>query len=230
VSKLQALLDAALFEPGHHLPLSSAGREPVDVPTSEPRLLGTPHHLLLNELVRSPDTLLGCVLQLAQQAVGLDTGSFASSTTTIILYVVRLCARIDNYLSFVLAHDGGTHDAIPADCRFRQLELPAGGRERLEEARGRLRGVLWGELRRLMLRWYHKLARELDGADEASESLVDANTKRMCSIHGHLLLMLRNAAPSELTAPLVSSISCACVFLSTRHRVPTRGLEPRTSR
>ena len=81
-----------------------------------------------------------------------------------------------------------------------------------------------------MLRWYHKLARELDGADEASESLVDANTKRMCSIHGHLLLMLRNAAPSELTAPLVSSISCACVFLSTRHRVPTRGLEPRTSR
>ena len=48
--KLQALLDATLFEPGNQLPLASAGLEPVDVPTSSPILLGTPHHLLLNEL------------------------------------------------------------------------------------------------------------------------------------------------------------------------------------
>ena len=39
---LPALLDAALVEPGNHLPLASAGLEPVDVPTSAPELLGTP--------------------------------------------------------------------------------------------------------------------------------------------------------------------------------------------
>ena len=65
---LQALLDAALFEPGNHLPLDCAGREPVDVPSSEPELLGTPHHLLLNELSRSPNTVLSGVLTLLRQA------------------------------------------------------------------------------------------------------------------------------------------------------------------
>jgi hypothetical protein len=88
-TKLQLLLDAALFQPGHHLPLDAAGREPVDVPTSAPTLLGTAHHLLLNELCRSPLTLTNAVLGLAKQAIDLDTGSFESSTTTIILYAAR---------------------------------------------------------------------------------------------------------------------------------------------
>lgn len=64
---LQALLDAVLFEPGAHLPLDSAGQEPIDVPTSAPSLLSTPHHLLLNELTHSPDTLLAGVMTLLKQ-------------------------------------------------------------------------------------------------------------------------------------------------------------------
>ena len=65
--KLQRLVDAVLFEPGAHLPLESAGMEPVDVPTSAPELLGTAHHLLINELCRSPDTLLGSITRLMKQ-------------------------------------------------------------------------------------------------------------------------------------------------------------------
>ena len=65
--QLQALFDAVLFEPGAHLPHASAAMEPVDVPTSAPELLGTAHHLLLNELCRSPDTLLNSVLRLLRQ-------------------------------------------------------------------------------------------------------------------------------------------------------------------
>ncbi len=61
------LFDAALFEPGHHLPLKAQGAEPVDVPTSAPELLGTAHHLLINELCRSPDTLLGSITRLMKQ-------------------------------------------------------------------------------------------------------------------------------------------------------------------
>jgi hypothetical protein len=56
-----------LFEPGHHLPLKAAGIEPVDVPTSAPKLLGTAHHLLINELCRSPDTLLNSITRLMKQ-------------------------------------------------------------------------------------------------------------------------------------------------------------------
>ena len=84
----QALLDATLFEPGAHLPARSADLEPQDVPTSAPELLGTPHHLLLNELTRSPATLVECVLKLAQQASDLDTGTFKASTTTVRYLVI----------------------------------------------------------------------------------------------------------------------------------------------
>jgi hypothetical protein len=79
---LQALFDAVLFEPGAFLPARSAELEPVDVPTSAPELLGTPHHLLLNELMRSPCALVDGVLKLAKQATDLDTGTFKASTTT----------------------------------------------------------------------------------------------------------------------------------------------------
>lgn len=65
--KLQKLLDAALFQPGAHLPLDSEGLVPSDVPTTAPKLLGTAHHLLLNELCRSPTTLCESVLSLGRQ-------------------------------------------------------------------------------------------------------------------------------------------------------------------
>ena len=83
--KLQQLLDAALFEPGEHLHASLADEVPSMVPSLEPTLLGTSHHLLLNELRRSPDTLLRSVIALAEQAAALDTGSPRSSTATIIM-------------------------------------------------------------------------------------------------------------------------------------------------
>jgi hypothetical protein len=68
-TQLQRVLDAVLFEPGQHLPLASAGREPIEVPTLEPSLLGAAHHLLLNELRRSPATLLDGILSLVRQAI-----------------------------------------------------------------------------------------------------------------------------------------------------------------
>ena len=209
--KLQRLVDAVLFEPGHHLPLESEGLEPIDVPTSAPELLGTPHHLLLNELCRSPDTLLDGVLKLATQAINLDTGTLKSSTATVILYVCRLGARVDNYLTMLLDYDAGTHEAIVGKP-VRGLELAAGVRATLERAQHELHGLLWGQLARLLQAWYHKLVRECEAAE--SDQVLDANTKHMCNIHGHLLLMLRNAKAADLTKGRVATIVCAMVFLS----------------
>ena len=59
---------------------------PCAVPTSSPSLLGVAHHLLINELRRSPRTVLDGILALAQAAIGLDTGTIKSSTSVIILY------------------------------------------------------------------------------------------------------------------------------------------------
>jgi hypothetical protein len=208
--KLQALLDAALFEPGNHLPLASAGLEPVDVPTSEPTLLGTPHHLLLNELSRSPDTLVNAVLKLARQACDLDTGTLFSSTAGVILYVCRLVARVDNYLSLLIDYDAGTHESI-CGKPYRGLEL--GPDVKLEPARAELREVMWGELRRILLAWYHKLVVECETAQ--SDIVLDINTKHMCNLHAHLLLMLRNVAPSDLSEPFKCTIICGMVQLAS---------------
>lgn len=212
--KLQALLDAALFEPGNQLPLASAGLEPVDVPTSSPILLGTPHHLLLNELARSPETLVNGVLTLARQAADLDTGTLFSSTAGVILYVCRLGARVDNFISMLVAYDAGEHDSI-AGRTFRGLELGPGVQPRLKVAQASLRGVLWGDLRRTLLCWYQKLVAECETAQ--SDDVLDENTRHMCNVHAHLLLLVRNAALNELSDALVSGVVCGVVFLSTRH-------------
>ena len=152
--KLQALLDGALFEPGAHLPIDSAGLEPVDVPSSAPQLLGTPHHLLLNELARSPDTALGCVLTLLTQAVALDTDTLKSSTATVILYMTRLACRVDNYIAMLLSYDEGTHDSMRRETHpFRQLELTDEARRRLKEGQVAIRRLLWGEVSSLMRAW-----------------------------------------------------------------------------
>ena len=42
-------------------------------------------------------------------------------------------------------------------------------RAQLRAAQGALRKVLLGELRSLLLGWYHKLSRELDAAFEAED-------------------------------------------------------------
>ena len=63
-----------------------------------------------------------------------------------------------------------------------------------------------------MLRLQLKCVRECEAAE--SDQVLDANTKHMCNIHGHLLLMLRNAKAADLTKGRVATIVCAMVFLS----------------
>ena len=49
---------------------------------------------------------------LAPQGLALDTGTFKSSTSSIILYLCRLCARLDNYVTMMVAYDSGTHETL----------------------------------------------------------------------------------------------------------------------
>ena len=101
-SKLRAVLDSVLFEPGKYLHLHLTGVEPVMVPTRYPHLLASTYGLLMNELHRSPATVLRSVLALLKGALALDTGSVCdvdaadfNPSVGIILYVVRLATRVD---------------------------------------------------------------------------------------------------------------------------------------
>ena len=198
--KLQALLDAVLFQPGNHLPLDKSGLEPVDVPTSAPSLLGTPHHLLLNELIRSPDTLLGGVTQAAPPGDRPRHGDAQVETATVILYVTRLACRIDNYVSFLLQYDGECHDSIVGKP-YRAVDLAAEIRARLSRrARGE-RSLLWGEVRGLLHAWSH-VAGKMRHADPASDP---ASEPRTCD-------------PAHPAHPLQVR-ACARVVLQARARV-----------
>jgi len=87
------------------------------VPTRKPELLATSFGALLNELVRCPLTVLSSVKRLLTAALALDTGSPLdvdedagihpsefNKHTQIILYVARLGARVESYLSFLEDH------------------------------------------------------------------------------------------------------------------------------
>ena len=58
-------------------------------------------------------------------------------------------------------------------------------------------------MRGLLHAWYFKLVRECESNDDAA--LLDTNTRHMCTIHAHLLLMLRNATAAELTDARVTT-------------------------
>ena len=113
-----------MFEPGKYLAMDMGGVEPLMVPTLHPDLLATPYGLLMNELYRSPDAMIRCVLTLLKGALAVDTGSVVdegakefNTSTLIILYITRLGCRVDNYLSFLIDWTKGKHDCIDAPLR-----------------------------------------------------------------------------------------------------------------
>ena len=212
------MLHAVLFEPGNHLPLKHEGREPIDVPTSAPELLATPHSLLINELCRSPSTLLGSIQRLMRQALDLDTGTLKSSTSTIILFVTRLACRIDNYVSMILALADGEHETLSVSSRnpARPVEISKEQCRELREARDVLHKFLWVDVHGVLRRWHLKLVKEC--VEKNDEETLDRNTRHLCNIMAHMLLCVRNARAQELDSTKVALVVRGIVFLSTRHQ------------
>jgi hypothetical protein len=186
------------------------------VPTSAPELLGTAHHLLINELCRSPDTLLGSITRLMKQAIDLDTGTLKSSTATIILFMTRLACRVDNYVQMVLDCDAGTHETMKTHVPQRPVELGPTQRARLLEARASLKAFLWTNVTKVLRRWHLKLVKEFAGTND--ESILDRNVKYICNLEAHVLLCARNASLAELDEAKVTSITRGVIFLATRHQ------------
>ena len=79
-----------------------------------------------------------------------------------------LCVYIHNSVASPPQYEGATHDSVRGRP-YRGLEMSAAVRVQLRAAQGALRRVLLGELRLLLLGWYHKLSRELDAAFEAED-------------------------------------------------------------
>ena len=75
--------------------------------------------MLMNELCRSPGTVLRGVVGLLDQALAVDTGSVTdedgddfNTSTGIILYAARLGARVLNFVSFLIDHHEDVHECL----------------------------------------------------------------------------------------------------------------------
>ncbi len=104
VKELQAVVDGCLFEPS----LWQEDRpkvEPTTVPAPDRQHLATPCGLLFNELLHSPIGVLEPIQALLELALDIDTGKFSASTSRLILFIVRLVVRVENYMRHLVYHN-----------------------------------------------------------------------------------------------------------------------------
>lgn len=115
--------------PNNSLCFLVTGVQPMMVPTLHPELLATPYGLLMNELCRSPDTIIEGLLTILRGALACDTGSVVdvggttfNESSLIILYAARLGARVDNYITFLIDWHRNQHQCI--DWPLREMDTP----------------------------------------------------------------------------------------------------------
>ena len=226
---LQVAVDAVIFEPGSYIS-SSVKDIPKEVPTSQKHLLATSYGLLLNELVCSPHGVINSITSLAKLAINLDIGSVFSSTVPIIFYVLRLLARLDNFLTLLLDLYYDRHECMNmSTAGFDGFQLSSDNVLILEEGQRILRSDVQSQIHKILEDWSTEL-RETDtkskdnadilsdsGSDNEEEKNVDDNTVIACQVHAHLLLLYRNYRVEEYTYDIASTLSSSFVFLTTRH-------------
>lgn len=91
-----------------HRPIVEAGG--VVVPSapaladSEQARLGSRHGALMNEMQHAPSGVVGPLLTAAHKVAELALGKYTSSFVGTLLFVIRLLARVESFLQFVLRH------------------------------------------------------------------------------------------------------------------------------
>ena len=101
--ELQDVLDAVLFEPAQWKSENFIKSEGL-VPSPNRELMATPCGLLFNELQKSPNVILKSIDEMIDFALELDTGKYTSSSAPVILYVIRLAVRVEEYMLFLIRH------------------------------------------------------------------------------------------------------------------------------
>ena len=211
---LQAMLDAACFEPGLFQPDT-----PRPVPTQLPALsrdvFATPVGLLVNELQHAPTPLLASLLELGRHALELDAGHYRPSGGSLaVLYALRLLVRVQGHLMLVL--DGTRHHGAAGNARGTEPRGGAHG-QALEAANQELHELLWGRYFPLLERW---LAR----------ALAVRNSSSACVLQAPLLtLTLTLAIALALTLTLTLTLSLSLTLSLTCSR-PISRCSARTSR
>ena len=225
--ELRLILDSVLFEPGRYLRMDCCKVEPTIVPTSNVDLLASPYGMLLNELCRSPETVIRSVIILLKGALACDTGSVIddgapkfNASTMIILYTARMGARVDNYLSFLVDYNKNKHDSI---CwPIRDSEITPESLAVLQVGLQSVRSILVDQYAPLLNDYLKRLDLEIT-EDPTDEELIGRNSRLSCDLHSHKLLLYRNYHVEDYTPSIAKNLLGSFVFLTTRHTWNTCG-------
>lgn len=207
---LQLIVDAAMFEPGMWKP-SDFFEQVTEIPVvSEEKLqnlLSTPLGTLFNEIAKSPDVLVSCIVKMLERAVDMDVGKYVatSSSGPLILYLSRLAVRIEGFLKFALKKCSD----MAGQPRPRGLEFMEN--HKVEKAMKELRKTL--DLRVIPMLEYW--------IDPVRCKNVDASNL----VHAHLIYLFKNYTYEEFDYRSVSVLLTSQVYLSINHRFSNKAYD-----
>jgi len=206
---LQLIVDAAMFEPGMWKP-SDFFEQVTEVPiVNEDKLqtmLSTPLGTLFNEIAKSPDVLVSCVIKMLERAVDMDVGKYneKSSSGPLILYTSRLAVRIEGFLKFALKRCN-----TPGQPRPRGLEFMEN--HKVEKAVKDLRRTLDDKVIPMLEYWIDPI--RCKNVDQAN------------LVHAHLIYLFKNYTYEEFDYRSVSVLLSSQVFLSINHRFSSKAYD-----
>jgi hypothetical protein len=198
--ELQGALDACLFEFGEWQSSYDKDRPDIIPPPTRDHLK-TPAGLLFNELANSPETLVQSIEAMLILICEMDTGKWSTSSK-LILYIVRLVVRVEGYMVFMIEQKQSTS----ANAKVRGVDCVSD--DKLAEIvayRGRMRVRLNNQVFTMLDRW----------CDDATKNgqIQHANI-----VHAHMAYLFKNVTASELSVPIISTICIAQIFLTIHYR------------
>lgn len=195
---LQKLVEAVIFEPRRWISgYQHAQKQVTTVPCIDETLLGTPSGMLLNELFHAPDVFLSSLLDLGRLAIELNTGSYRSTSRSIILFAMRLLSRVEIFINYAL----GNQERLSATAQGSASKIEQ-NRVVLEGFRRRTRSFLEQDCGKILAQW-EKQAHKYNDL-EAS-----------CMIHAHASLLYRGLRPEDLNADNLHALLSHLAFLQT---------------
>lgn len=209
--KLRALVDGVLFEPGAWMSKQLAQKPLPDTIPYDRSYLATCNGLLMNELVASPQGVCSSLKSLLDLALDLDSGRWTPSSSPIILYVLRLQVRVEQYINFLVWHHEMMRDAPDSvsgttwSSYIRGMEISPESYAVVKAHAMRMRRILNEQVFPMIDRW--------------TEQATQANEiPTACILHAHSAYLFKNVAASDLTKPIVITLLAAQIFLTTRYR------------
>ena len=206
---LQLIVDAALFEPGMWKPsdfIEQVTEIPIVNEAKLQNMLSTPLGTLFNEIAKSPDVLVCCIIKMLERAVDMDVGRYVatSSSGPLILYASRLAVRVEGFLKYALKKCTTAGQPRPRGLEFMETW-------KVEKAMKDLRKTLDERVIPMLEYWI----------DPIRCKSVDASNL----VHAHLIYLFKNYTYEEFDYRSISVLLTSQVYLSINHRFSNKAYD-----